>query len=154
MLRTGLNLYRSWFTLDWYQTKTIILWYDVNDLAKTAFLSLIQVIQVRQDQRRSFLKNQWYSRWTVHHLTTTKSVKMSRCLRFYDSHRKLTIYYMHVELTMSITFIWLLGCVKENSTARSFRGKYTLSKCKLSFQITWSINSIFYKCIAVFVIGD
>ena len=140
MFWTGLYLYRSWFAFDWYRTKTIILWYDINDLAKTAFLFLIHfasavgwkiVFSCKCQQKECS------SGWTVHYLTIGK---VSKC-------RDFTVLWLvqkidhWLELTSSITFIWLLVPSKR-TVPRTFRGKYAAS-----FSVTLSITSIMQsKC--------
>ena len=111
MFWTGLYLYRSWFTFYQYQTKTIILWYDINDLAKTAYLSLIYFTSALGSKIVFSCKCQqkeWSSGWTVHYFTIGKVSK------YWD----FTVLWLiqkidhWLELTNSITFMWLLFASK------------------------------------------
>ena len=125
MFRTGLYLYHSWFTFDQYQTKTLILWYDVNDLEKTTFLSLIQVTGALGSKIVFSCKchqKEWSSwkRFITSRLKKCQNVKVFTVLRLVQ---KIDHW---LELTSSITFIWLLIASKR-TVPRSFRSKYATS---------------------------
>ena len=150
MFWTGLYLYRSWFTFYQYQTKTIILWYDINDLAKTAYLSLIYFTSALGSKIVFSCKCQqkeWSSGWTVHYLTIGK---VSKC-------RDFTVLWLvqkidhWLELTSSITFIWLLVASKR-TVPRSFRGKYaaSFSAGAPNDYFLWNICSEKQKLIRIF----
>ena len=124
--------------------KTTILWYDISDLAKTAFLSLIRFTSALGSKIVFSCKCQqkeWSSGWTVHYLTIAK---VSKC-------RDFTVLWLiqkidhWLELPSSITFIWLL-VASQWTVPRSFRGKYAASFSVYIINYFYSL-----KCISVFV---
>ena len=117
------SLYRSWFTFEKYQTKTIILWYDIRNLAKTAFLSLIHFKSALGSKivfSSKCQQKEWSSGWTVQYLTIGKVSNDFTVLWLVQKidHR--------LKLTGSVTFIWLL-VASPSTIPRSFRGKYAAS---------------------------
>ena len=146
MFRSGLYVYHSWFTFDQYQTKTIILWYDVNDLVKTALLSLIQVTGALGSKIVFFFsckcqQKEWSSgeRFITSRLEKCQNVKIFTVLRLVQ---KIDHW---LALTSSITFIRLLVASKR-TVLSSFRGKYAASFSD------YVINYFYFlKCISVFL---
>ena len=123
--RSELNYISTAVDLLLTNIKQKLLWYDINDLAKTAFLSLTHFTSARGSKIVFSCKCQqkeWSSEWTVHYLTVGE---VSKCLDFTVLWLVQKIDHW-LELTSSITFIWLLVASKR-TVPRSFRGKYAAS---------------------------
>ena len=116
--RTVSSVYRSWFTFDWYQTKTIIPWYDISDLAKIAFLSLIHFISALGSKivfPSKCQQKEWSRGWTVHYLTTGKVSKLMS--RFHGSMTRTESWPL-IRANKQHKFYLTAGCFTENSTTQ------------------------------------
>ena len=115
------------FPVQWtWMTCLFLNWYDINDLVKTAFLSLTHftsalgskiVLSSKCQQKQSS------SGSTVHNYLTIGKVSKRRDFTVLWLVQKIDHW---LELTSSITFIWLL-VASQRTVPRSFRGKYAAS---------------------------